>query len=210
MTRLIKYIAELFGKIISFLIPTQLAEQWQAMLAHIYTGYVKRHFYQWGDNSVIAFKALRLRGLNHIAIGKNVQISKNVQITAWPTTNTINDSPLLIISDGCIIREGTHISAANRIIIGKHLLTGTNVLITDNSHGEIKHEHMDLPFVERPIISKGTVTIGEHVWLGNNVCVMPGVTIGNGAIIGANSVVTHDVPDYCVAVGVPAKVVKQL
>lgn len=53
-------------------------------------------------------------------------------------------------------------------------------------------------------------TIGNNVWLGNNVCVMPEVTIGDGAIIGANSVVTHDIPAYCMAAGVPARVIKQM
>ena len=61
---------------------------------------------------------------------------------------------------------------------------------------------------EREIVSKGKIVIGNNVWLGNNVCVMPGVTIGDGVVVGANSVVTKDVPPYCVAVGVPAKIIK--
>ena len=71
-------------------------------------------------------------------------------------------------------------------------------------------EHMSLPFTERPLYSKEPVVIGNNVWLGNNVCVMPDVTIGDGAIIGANSVVTHDISAYAVAVGIPAKIIKQL
>ena len=58
------------------------------------------------------------------------------------------------------------------------------------------------------INSKGPVNIGKNVWTGTNVCIMPGVSIGNGAIIGANSVVTHDIPEAAVAVGAPARVVK--
>ena len=61
---------------------------------------------------------------------------------------------------------------------------------------------------ERTIFSKGKVVIGNYVWLGNNVCVMPGITIGDGVVVGANSVVTKDIPPYCVAAGVPAKIIK--
>lgn len=115
-----------------------------------------------------------------------------------------------MIGNNCSIRNNAHITAINCIRIGDNLLTGTNVLITDNSHGQSTREHMSLPFTERPLYSKGPVVIGNNVWLGNNVCVMSGVTIGDGAIIGANAVVTHDIPAYAVAAGILAKVVKQL
>lgn len=55
----------------------------------------------------------------------------------------------------------------------------------------------------------GSVTIGNDVWIGRRVMIMPGVSIGNGCVIGAGAVVTHNVPDYCVAAGVPAKIVKE-
>ncbi len=62
----------------------------------------------------------------------------------------------------------------------------------------------------RPLYSKGPIIIEDDVWLGEKVSVMPGVHIGRGAIIGANSVVTKDIPAYAVAVGSPAKVIKML
>ena len=61
--------------------------------------------------------------------------------------------------------------------------------------------------MDRPLISKGCVVIEDNVWLGDNVCVLPGVTIGKGSVIGANSVVTHSIPPYSIAVGTPAKIV---
>ena len=103
-----------------------------------------------------------------------------------------------------------HITAIDGIEIGDELLTGSNVLITDNAHGLFDWSVMTVPPVERPLVSKGKVRIGSHVWIGNNVCVLPGVTIGDGAVIGANSVVTHDVPPGAMAVGMPAKVIKQV
>lgn len=208
MITFVKQVAEAIGSTISYFWSAKATEMVQAVVSHIYTGYVRKHFAHWGKGSVIAYKAIRLRGLDRITIGKQVQMSRGLQLTAWPQAETKSNDPMISIGDYCTIREGAHISSANRISIGCHLLTGTNVLITDNSHGQTILEHMNLPFKERPLHSKGPVTIGNNVWLGNNVCVMPGVTIGDGVVVGANSVVTHDIPAYCVAAGIPAKVIK--
>ena len=96
----------------------------------------------------------------------------------------------------------------NRIEIGNHVMIGSYVLITDHSRGEL--ERTNVPVAKRQLLTKGSVIIEDNVWIGEHACIMPGVTIGEGSIIGANAVVTHDVPPYSVAVGVPAKVVKQL
>lgn len=173
----------------------------------IYTIIHRHQFAQWGRGSHIGWQAMKLKGLKHIQVGKGTLIASGVQLTAWENCDF---TPRIVIGNHCGIRENAHITAINSITIGDNLLTGTNVLITDNSHGQSTREHMSLPFYERPLYSKGPVVIGNNVWLGNNVCVMPGVTIGDGAIIGANSVVTHDIPAYAVAAGIPAKVIKQL
>ena len=182
----------------------------RALSTRFYTTLCRHRFAQWGKGSHIEWKAMRLVGLRYISIGCRSSISSGVQLTAWDCHNGNKYSPSITIGNHCAIRENSHITAINSITIGNNLLTGTNVLITDNSHGQSTREHMSLPFNERPVVSKGPVVIGNNVWLGNNVCVMPGVTIGDGAIIGANSVVTHDIPAYAVAAGIPAKVVKQL
>ena len=176
----------------------------------VYTHFLHHRFAHWGRGSHIAWKALRLVGAKYISVGDATFIATGVQLTAWDRHNDSRFSPSITIGGHCTIRENCHITAINSITIGDNLLTGTNVLITDNSHGRSTREHMSLPFNERPLYSKGPVVIGNNVWLGNNVCVMPGVTIGDGAIIGANSVVTHDVPAYAVAAGIPARVIKQL
>lgn len=140
-------------------------------------------------------------------IGDGNIFEADLQLTARKIGDTI---PVLTIGNNCLIRHGSHITAIRKITIGDNLLTGTNVLITDNAHGQANRDMMQRPVRERPVVSGGEVTIGNNVWLGNNVCVMPGVTIGDGVIVGANSVVTHDLPAYCVAVGTPAKIIRQL
>lgn len=94
-------------------------------------------------------------------------------------------------------------------MIGNGVVTGRMVMITDNSHG---HTHslseLNLTAFQRPLVSKGAVVIDEYVWIGEQVCIMPGVHIGKGAIVAANSVVTKDVPPYTVVGGCPAKILK--
>ena len=179
-----------------------------SIINRLYTLLIRNRFAHWGRGSHIDWRTMKLKGLNYITVGDKTFIAKGVQLTAWDFHNGIHYKPSIKIGNACSIRENCHITAINGISIGDNLLTGTNVLITDNSHGEAICEQMDIPPTQRKLYSKGPVIIGNNVWLGNNVCVMPGVTIGDGAIIGANSVVTHDIPDYSMAAGIPAKVIK--
>ena len=77
--------------------------------------------------------------------------------------------------------------------------------ISDNLHG---YKDIKTPIWKQPIVQNRDVEIGEGSWIGENVCIL-GVHIGKHCVIGANSVVTHDIPDYSVAVGSPAKVIKR-
>ena len=177
---------------------------------YIYTGFTRQAFKSWGNGSIILPYAINIKGEEYISIGENTQLGMSIQLTAWSRYNKTEYKPTISIGDNCIIRDFAHITAINEIIIGNNLLTGTNVLITDNSHGYLSKESVDIPPNKRDLVSNGPVHIGNNVWLGNNVIILPNVTIGNGVIVGANSVVTKDIPDNCVAAGVPAKVVKRL
>ena len=86
------------------------------------------------------------------------------------------------------------------------VLLGPDVFITDHNHG--MNPNTQGGYSSQPLIVKD-VTIEEGVWLGQRVCVMPGVTVGAHSIIGANSVVTHNVPPYSIVVGAPARVIKR-
>jgi acetyltransferase-like isoleucine patch superfamily enzyme len=206
MKKNIKYVIRLFGVLGAWVMPPVFLKALRSFRDSFYTGYISRRFGHLGDSSFI-WKPLNIMGEHYMTIGDGNVFEAGLQLTA----RQIGDRPpVLSIGNHCLFRHGCHITATNSVKIGNCLLTGTNVLITDNSHGMTTREHMCLPFNERPMVSKGPVVIGSKVWLGNNVCVMSGVTIGDGVIIGANSVVTHDVPAYSVAVGIPAKVIKQL
>jgi len=91
------------------------------------------------------------------------------------------------------------------VIIGKKVLTADHVFISDHLHN---YSDPGTPIMDQPILFKGQVIIGDGAWLGQNVCII-GASVGKNSIIGANSVVTKDIPDYCVAAGIPAKVIKE-
>ena len=178
------------------------------ILRHLYTKRVSAQISSVGKNLCFIPSLYTFLGGEYMELGDDVTIGKDVQLTCWNVSK--NTPPHLRIGNNCNIRAWSHISCVKSICIGDNLLTGTNVLISDNSHGEITIENMQIPPKKREIYSKGGITIGNNVWLGNNVCVLGGVSIGDGVVVAANSVVTHDIPPYCVAAGAPAKVIKNL
>ena len=162
----------------------------------------KRRFASFGLHSGIQ-SPLRIDGGNNIRIGDHVIIQYKTWLGALPLTNS--ERAELIIDDGSIIGNFNHIFATRKIIIHKNVLTADKVFISDNLHG---YQNVDTPILKQPIIQNGEVEIGEGSWLGENVCIL-GASVGRHCVIGANSVVTKDIPDCCVAVGAPAKVIKQ-
>lgn len=144
-----------------------------------------------------------ITGGSNIFIGKNVFIRKNTWLAAKP----INDaaSVVLKIGDNTYIGNFCHIYATSKIEIGKKVLLADRVYLSDNSH---TYQNVNVPIIDQPVKQLKPVILKDGCWLGENVCVV-GATIGLNTVIGANSVVLHDIPDYCVAVGSPAKIIKR-
>lgn len=119
--------------------------------------------------------------------------------------------PQLRIGDHVSIGEYVHIGCAYHIEIGNNVLMASKIYIADHNHGSYRGEMQsspDVPPVKRELTYR-EVIIGDNVWLGEFVSIMPGVTIGRGSIIGAHSTVTHNIPPRSIAVGSPAQVIKQ-
>lgn len=174
----------------------------------IYIGFISHRFRTFGARSIIFLKPRLLVGEEFIEIGSNVRVSPNIQLTAWKKDSS--DNPLIYIGNNSNIGESAHITAANCIIIGDNFLCGKNVLISDNSHGMSKLNELYIAPALRTIYSKGPVVIRNNVWIGDKATMLPNVEIGEDAIIAANSVVTRNIPAFCIAAGVPAKVIKNL
>jgi len=122
------------------------------------------------------------------------------------------DSKKLVIGKNCKIGDGVHIVATKKVTIGDNCLMASKIFISDTSHGDYSKFTADsspeIPPDDRPLYAK-PINIGNNVWIGENVSILLGVTIGNGCIIGANSVVTRNIPDNCIAIGSPARVIKE-
>ena len=91
------------------------------------------------------------------------------------------------------------------VTIGNNVMMGQEVIIYTTRHNDSR---VDIPIMEQGMCKVSPVTICDDVWIGGRVIILPGVTIGQGSIIGAGAIVTKDIPPYSVAVGVPAKVVR--
>ena len=167
--------------------------------------YTTLHHFSFGHISagVFIFSPLQIDGAKNIYIGKGVHIGYKTWLAALPQTGMRDVR--LEIGDGCSIGNFNHIYTTHSIILENNVLTADKVYISDNIH---HYQDIEKPIKDQPISQKKDVCIGEGSWLGENVCVI-GASIGKHCVIGANSVVTKDVPDYCIAVGIPAKVIKK-
>ena len=118
------------------------------------------------------------------------------------------DVAQLIFEDKAYVGCRCRICSENKIIIGKSVLLGPNVFIADHNH---QYEKIGIPVIEQGVrIIKGKgISIGEGSWIGINSAIIGNVKIGKGCVIGANSVVSKDIPDYCVVAGAPAKIIKK-
>lgn len=147
-------------------------------------------------------------GFKCIKIGDNTTFGDYLYLTAWESIN-YNTKPLLTIGSNCSFGAFNHITCTNNIQIGNGVLTGKWVTVTDNSHGDTNYESLQVMPINRKIVSKGPVIICDNVWIGDKATILPGVTIGKGAVVAANAVVTKDVPAFCIVGGNPAKIIKR-
>jgi acetyltransferase-like isoleucine patch superfamily enzyme len=177
-------------------------------------------FKQVGGGAIFG-KGIVLRHPRKITLGNQVAIDDYVMLDASGAVEegiTIGDN--VIISRNCVIQGKIGgISIGNKTDIGCNTILsasggmsiGNSVLIAGNCYlggGRYYTDRVDIPIMEQGVYTRGKLTIGDDVWLGAGAVVLDGVKIGKGCIIGAGAVVTKDLPDYSIAAGVPAKVIK--
>ena len=162
-------------------------------------------FRAFGEGSIICHPPNTLMNVQYIRIGRATMIGPQVALSAGmvPGQHCISDT-VVSIGDRCLIGRGSGIVGHLSIEIGDDVWTGHHVYITDQNHG------FDDP--TRPIAQQvqpeRPVRIGSGSWIGHGSVILPGTTIGRNVVIGANSVVSGEVPDFSVAVGAPARVVR--
>lgn len=174
----------------------------------LYTLFESLKFKEFGSCSIVKPCPDLIVGKQYISIGNNTVLGRHIQLTAW----LINDStPIISIGSNCQIGSYNHITAANSITIYDGVLTGKFVTITDNSHGRPgDEEDLDVSAIKRKVYSKGPVVIEDNVWIGDKATILANVRIGRCSIVGANAVVTKDVPPYCIVGGNPARIIRKI
>lgn len=172
--------------------------------------FLKRHLKAVGKNFYMAFPYDSICGLKYISIGDNCYIQKNCFLGAFDHWEKDTFNPEIKIGNNFHMNFNCQITAINKIVIGDNVLIGSRVYIMDYLHGKVTKEEINIPPVKRSLFSKGPVIIGNNVWIGSGVIILPNVTIGDNCIIGANSVVTKSFEKNSVIAGNPARLIKTL
>lgn len=167
----------------------------------LYTLLFLRHRLLKLGSRVTIKRPVRIDGSKNIQIGSGTFIQRG----GWLYTESDSEATTkLKIGENCVLGYNNHIASVGSVIIGDNVLTANNVFISDNTHS---YSDICQPILEQKIVFCGSVEIGDGSWLGENVCILS-ASVGRNSVIGANSVVTRDIPDFCVAVGAPAQIIK--
>lgn len=177
----------------------------------LYWNYLKTQFYyrfllkKLGVKSII-YTPMRIVNLNHIVIGNKTIIEKEATLYAvGQFANKIYNGKIAI-GNNVYINHHFNATATNNITIEDDVLIAYNVSLFDFNHG---YEDISCNINKTDLDVKGPIVIGEKSWIGMNVAILGKVKIGRHCIVGANSVVINDIPDYSIAVGNPAKIIKK-
>jgi lipopolysaccharide O-acetyltransferase len=157
-----------------------------------------------GKNSKVGLLHNFLNG-QYISIGDHTSIGRYARLHCYDHYNGVNLKPRIDIGSECIFGPNLTILCADSVVIEDHVAFAGYITIVNENHGtDVENE---LPFY-RQTLTTAPVRVKEGAWIGERCCILPGVTIGKKCIIGSGSVVTKTIPDYSIAVGNPAKVVK--
>lgn len=189
-------------------------------------GYVARKsaykgLFKSTGSGMILGKGLVLRHPKKVTLGDRVAIDDYVLIDASGAGDDgIQLGNDVIISRNCVIQgkiggisigQKTDLGCNTILSSSGGISIGSSVLIAGNCYiggGRYITDRLDIPMMEQGVFTRGKIIIQDDVWLGASSVVLDGVKIGKGCIIGAGSVVTKDLPDYAIAAGVPAKIIK--
>ena len=183
---------------------TQALDSWAAIGPDDPRG---RRFGSFGERSIIMWPPVTIFNEQYIHIGSHTMIGPGVALSAGmvPGQECISDR-VVVIGDRCLIGRNSGIVGHFSVEIGDDVWTGHHVYVTDQNHG---YEDPTRP-ISLQTQPERAVRIGDGSWIGHGAVILPGVNIGRHVVVGANSVVTSDIPDFSVAVGSPARVIRQL
>lgn len=141
----------------------------------------------------------------HILWGKGLWIQKNCRIEAITEYEGVKYTPSIIFGNRVSFQQNAHVTCAERIEIGDNTAIASNVTITDIDH---PYQDITIPIERQPLKVK-SVKIGKDCKIYNNAVILQGTVIGNHCVVGANSVVKGEIPDYSIVVGCPSRIIKR-
>jgi len=197
------------GRAVSWIYSFKISALKLEWMDAFYSGWLSRSFKSCGINNQIAYPIYCV-GANYITIGTNFISGPRLRIEAHDRFMDTLYTPKITIGDFVNLNFDCHIGCVDEIFIGNNVLVASKVLIIDHFHGETTKESMILPPVQRNLVTKGPIKIGNNVWIGESAVIMPGVNLGDNCIVGANSVVTKSFENNVVIGGNPAKIIRYI
>jgi acetyltransferase-like isoleucine patch superfamily enzyme len=143
---------------------------------------------------------LEALGEDRLRIGSGVLLEPGVWLTA-------PDAARIHIGAGSFLNLGVMVASLELVEIGEHCMFANGCFVTDADH---RFDDPDRPITWQGFTTKGPTRVGDNVWCGANVVITSGVTVGERCVIGANSVVTRDLPARVIAAGAPARVIREI
>lgn len=187
-------------------------EKWSRKFYNAQLNRSLRRFQGHASKGLLIHPTAKITGLAYMEIGRNFTAGEHLRLEAVSRYDDSRYSPQLVIKDNVCLNDFVHIGVVNYVEIGNDVLMASKIYISDHNHGAYNGPFQSSPEVvpsRRLLNSDKSVVIGDRVWIGEFVSILPGVTIGQGAIIAANAVVTKDVPSNTIVAGAPARVVKK-
>lgn len=158
----------------------------------------------FGENSYIETPIKSVTGSNKVFIGNNTYLHSGARLDVY-NADSLQTSGIHI-GDNCYICYDFTCLCGSEITIEDNVLIASGVCLFGENHGMDPESEMDYMHQD---LKPGSISIGKGTWLGEKVMILPNVSIGKKCIIGSGSIVTDSVPDYCIAVGNPARVIKR-
>ena len=155
----------------------------------------RRAFCRWPVHGNV----LEMLDEGRLELGEHVLLEPGVWLTAQAPGRTA-------IGAGSFLNLGVQVAALERVEIGAHCMFANGCFVTDSDH---RFDDLSRPVTWQGFTSKGPTRVGDNTWCGANVVITSGVTVGERCVIGANAVVTRDLPSFSIAAGAPARVIRR-
>lgn len=169
-----------------------------------YTVLRRGRFAAWGKKSRIE-NSSKLMAPHLVEVGDHVHICEHAWLNACDDRG--DGAPTLSIADGTYIGRFAHINAWRDVRIGRDVLIADRVFISDCQHN---FDDIGVPISRQGDSFRGAVHLMDGCWIGAGACILPSVTVGRNAVVAANSVVNHDVADFTVVAGSPARFIRTI